>query len=84
MRHPEPAIVTQYRQTLKAEPPRVCHTCDHYRPDGVCAEFGEAPPPEFPTSLPDAISSAARVRYRQLHPTGHILWELRPAQRPQR
>lgn len=46
-RHPEPAIVTHYRATLKAEPPRVCHTCDHYRPDGVCAEFNEAPPPEF-------------------------------------
>ena len=47
MRHPEPAIVTHYLATLAAEPPRVCHTCDHYRPDGVCAEFGEAPPPEF-------------------------------------
>jgi len=46
-RHPEPAIVTHYRNTLKAEPPRVCHTCDHYTPDGICAEFGEAPPPEF-------------------------------------
>ena len=47
MRHPEPPSVIHYRATLKAEPPMVCHTCDHYRPDGVCAEFGEAPPPEF-------------------------------------
>jgi hypothetical protein len=46
-RHPEPAIVTHYRATLKAEPPRVCHTCDHYRPDGVCAEYNDTPPPEF-------------------------------------
>ena len=46
-RHPEPAIVTHYRATIKAEPPQVCHVCDNYTKDGVCAEFGEAPPPEF-------------------------------------
>jgi hypothetical protein len=47
MRHPEPPIVTLYRQTLRAEPPQVCHTCDHYGPDGICAEFNEAPPEAF-------------------------------------
>lgn len=47
MRHPEPAIVTHYRQTLKAEVPQLCHTCDHYRPDGICAEFNEPPPEAF-------------------------------------
>jgi hypothetical protein len=47
MRHPEPPIVTLYRQTLKAEAPQVCTTCDNYRPDGICSEFGEAPPKAF-------------------------------------
>ena len=47
MKHPEPAIVTQYRAIIKGEPPRVCHTCDHYRLDGICAEFNEAPPESF-------------------------------------
>ena len=47
MRHPEPAIVTLYRKTLAAEPPRVCHTCDFYQPDGVCVEYNDTPPPEF-------------------------------------
>lgn len=46
-RHPEPAIVTLYRQTLAAEPPRVCHTCDFYQPNGVCAEYNDTPPAEF-------------------------------------
>lgn len=46
-RHPEPPIVTQYRATIKAEPPKVCHTCDNYTKQGICAEFGEAPPESF-------------------------------------
>ena len=46
-RHPEPAIVTYYRATLRAEPPRVCHTCDHYTERGMCAEFNAEPPAEF-------------------------------------
>lgn len=50
MRHPEPPIVTLYRETLKADPPRVCHTCDHYSKNGLCAEFNEAPPVEFADS----------------------------------
>jgi hypothetical protein len=47
MRHPEPIIVIHYRATLNVEPPRVCHTCDHYTEQGICAEFGEAPPEAF-------------------------------------
>jgi len=27
--------------------PQVCTTCDHYRPDGVCAEYNDTPPVEF-------------------------------------
>ena len=47
MRHPEPAIVTLYRTTINAPAPQVCTTCDHYRPDGVCAEYNDIPPAEF-------------------------------------
>ena len=47
MRHPEPPIVTYYRQTLKAEVPQLCHTCDFYRPDGICSQFNEPPPETF-------------------------------------
>ena len=47
MKHPEPPIVTQYRATLKTEPPQVCHTCDHYKPGGICAEFDAEPPQAF-------------------------------------
>jgi hypothetical protein len=47
MRHPEPAIVTHYRQTLKAEVPQLCHTCDHYLKSGICSQFDEPPPEAF-------------------------------------
>ena len=46
-RHPEPEIVTIYRATSRAEPPRVCHTCDHYSKEGRCAEFDDEPPADF-------------------------------------
>jgi len=46
-RHLEPEIVKIYRATINAPVPQVCTTCDNYRPDGICAEFGEAPPVEF-------------------------------------
>ena len=47
MRHAEPQIVTLYRNTLRAEPPRVCHTCDHYNKEGWCGEFHDYPPADF-------------------------------------
>ena len=47
MRHPEPQIVTLYRTTIRAEPPKVCHTCDHYSKEGKCMEFDSVPPLEF-------------------------------------
>ena len=55
MRHPEPEIVTIYRATTRAEPPKVCHTCDHYGKDGICAEFNDEPPEEF-ASEPNGCS----------------------------
>jgi len=47
MRYPEPEIVTTYRNTLRSEPPKVCHTCDHYNKEGKCVEFDLVPPVEF-------------------------------------
>ena len=47
MRHPEPEIVTTYREWAKTGPPRCCHTCDHYSKDGKCMEFDLVPPVEF-------------------------------------
>jgi hypothetical protein len=47
MRHLEPSIVTIYRATIKAEPPMVCHTCDNYQQNGICAEFNAEPPEAF-------------------------------------
>ena len=47
MRHPEPAIVTHYRDSLKAEPPRCCHTCDWYTKQGECEKFDQVPPAGF-------------------------------------
>ena len=55
MRHPEPPIVTHYWATLKSDPPKVCHMCDHYTPQGICAEFDAEPPQAF-ASEPGACS----------------------------
>jgi len=52
MRHPEPAIVTEY----KAGPPKVCHTCEHYANDGLCTFHFQTPPEDFaatPGACPD-------------------------------
>lgn len=51
-RPPEPEIVTAYRATTKVEPPKVCHTCDHYQQNGLCREFGETVPEAF-AAAPD-------------------------------
>jgi hypothetical protein len=46
-RHPEPEIVTLYRQAIRQAPPRCCHTCDHYTDAGGCLEFDTEPPELF-------------------------------------
>jgi len=28
-------------------PPKCCHTCDHFGPDGKCYRFHRKPPPGF-------------------------------------
>ncbi len=51
MRHPEPEMVTTYKQWLASGPPKCCHTCEHYGNDGQCVEFFMKPPAEFASEL---------------------------------
>ena len=50
-RPPEPEFLKQWREWYKSGPPRCCHTCEHYKLDGRCSEFGMVPPPEFTTKV---------------------------------
>jgi hypothetical protein len=50
-RPPEPAHVIQWREWLKAGPPRCCHTCEHYGIDGLCVAFFRTPPEEFAATM---------------------------------
>ena len=50
-RPPEPQSVIQWRELVQSEPPRCCHTCDHYGKDGHCAEFDMKPPADFAGSI---------------------------------
>lgn len=44
MRHKEPEHVTAWRDN---QPPKCCHTCEHYSEDGLCTLFNMEPPEEF-------------------------------------
>ncbi len=46
-RPPEPQHVIQWREWIKAGPPKCCHTCDHYSKDGHCFMLDARPPEEF-------------------------------------
>jgi hypothetical protein len=46
-RPPEPQFLVDYRDWVKAGPPKCCHTCEHYGNDGLCTEFFMEPPAEF-------------------------------------
>lgn len=50
-RPPEPKLLVDYREWVKAGPPKCCHTCEHYRVDGFCVEFFMRPPEEFAASM---------------------------------
>ena len=52
-RPPEPQFLIDYREWVKAGPPKCCHTCDEYSPDGKCFKFDMRPPDEF-AATPDA------------------------------
>lgn len=48
MKHKEPQFVTEWRQS---KPPKCCHTCDNYLPNGECRQFNSIPPQEFCESV---------------------------------
>jgi hypothetical protein len=39
--------LVDYREWIKAGPPKCCHTCEMYGNDGLCTEFFMTPPAEF-------------------------------------
>jgi hypothetical protein len=47
MRHAEPQFLIDYREWMKAGPPKCCHTCESYGVDGLCVTFFMTPPAEF-------------------------------------
>jgi len=55
-RPPEPQFLIDYREWLKAGPPKCCHTCDHFNQSGKCLAFDMRPPDEFAASV-DACES---------------------------
>lgn len=58
-RSPEPEIVRQWREWDKMGPPRCCHTCDFYEPDGHCRKHKQRPPDDF-AATPDACPDWTR------------------------
>lgn len=55
-RPPEPQFLIDYREWLKAGPPKCCHTCDQFNQSGHCLAFDMRPPDEFAASV-DACES---------------------------
>jgi hypothetical protein len=47
----EPEFIIQWREWLRAGPPKCCHTCEHYTVDGLCVEFFMTPPEDFAASI---------------------------------
>lgn len=50
-RHKEPQFVTAWYRGADMEIPRCCHTCEHYKADGVCIQYAMQPPQEFAETL---------------------------------
>lgn len=50
-RPPEPEFLIQWREWMRAGPPKLCHTCEHYGIDGLCTEFFMTPPEDFASSI---------------------------------
>ena len=55
-RPPEPEFLIDYREWVKAGPPKCCFTCDEYDESGHCRKFEMRPPDEFAASV-DACES---------------------------
>jgi hypothetical protein len=50
-RPPEPEFLIQWREWMRAGPPKCCFTCEHYGVDGLCVEFFMKPPEDFAATL---------------------------------
>ncbi len=50
-RPPEPQFLIDYREWVKACPPKCCFTCDEYDESGHCRKFEMRPPDEFAASV---------------------------------
>jgi hypothetical protein len=48
MKHEEPKFVTDWREM---KPPKCCHTCDNYLPNGECRQYNSIPPKDFAESI---------------------------------
>jgi len=50
-RPPEPEFLIQWREWVKAGPPKCCHTCENYDHQGKCFEFDMTPPEDFTATV---------------------------------
>ena len=50
-RPPEPEFIVQWREWMRAEPPKCCHTCDHFDQSGHCLAFDMTPPEDFASTV---------------------------------
>ena len=50
-RPPEPEFLVQWREWMRAGPPKCCFTCDEYDESGHCRKFEMRPPEEFASSV---------------------------------
>lgn len=55
-RPPEPQFLIDYREWVKAGPPKCCFTCDYFNQSGHCLAFDMRPPDEFAATV-DACES---------------------------
>ena len=50
-RHSKPEFVVAWEKIAAAGPPRCCHTCDRYLPNGDCAIADSPPPVDFAAAV---------------------------------
>lgn len=47
----EPEYLVQWREWMRAGPPKCCHTCEHYSQNGECWQYKMTPPQAFADSV---------------------------------
>ena len=50
-RPPEPEWLIQWREWMRAGPPKCCHTCYHFDQFGHCMVFDMRPPEDFASTV---------------------------------